>query len=65
MPRELAPTSYAETWQSYLDTTSIVGLNRVQPSPFSAQRIYWFVIVVVGVFATAYHAYSMMNTYMM
>ena len=60
---DTAPTSYAETFQFYLDTNTIVGLNRVYPSPFRIQKLYWFAIVLVGICATGYHAYTMVHGY--
>ena len=59
-----APTSYAESFQFYLSSNTVVGLNRVwSSSPFRIQRIAWFLIVTIGSIVTACHAYAMVAQY--
>jgi hypothetical protein len=49
-----APTSYAETFQLFMDTTTVIGVNRIRPASFTVQRYVWTLVVVLGVCATAH-----------
>lgn len=47
----------------HLQTSTIIGVNRILLSPFRTQRLFWTAIVAVGMGATAFHAGVMIRAY--
>jgi hypothetical protein len=63
MDKYAKPTTYEEAVRMHMQTSTIIGVNRILPSPFRMQRLFWTAIVAVGMGATAFHAGVMIRTY--
>ena len=59
----LKPKSVRDVVTSYMETSTVVGVNRILISPLRTQRTVWTVIVLAGTMGTAYHAYTMVDRF--
>ena len=57
------PITVQNALHSFMETSTVIGVNRILSSPFRAQRLLWTVFVIGGTIATGYHAYTMIDRY--
>jgi hypothetical protein len=63
MEKDAKPTNYEEVVRMHMLNSTIIGVNRILPSPFRTQRLFWTAIVMVGMGVTAFHASVMIREY--
>lgn len=58
------PSSFADVYDDFMTTTSVLGMNRIHGSPYRVQRVVWFCVVCAGLAGTAFHAQTMVAKYL-
>jgi hypothetical protein len=43
-----APEKLSCVWRTFVEKTSIIGFDRIHPSPFRLQRLLWLTVVLGG-----------------
>ena len=60
----MTSTTFGDIVANYVETSSIVGVNRLMPTYSPVKRLSWFVLVVVGCVGTTLHASVMIAEFM-
>ena len=59
----MKPKSVRDAFDSYLEASTVVGVNRILTSQLRCQRTVWTIIVIAGTVATGYHSYAMISRF--